>query len=103
MRKLHRDLKFDFSGKRTGNLEIELLVFSYLYHILPLTRNCERPVFCYEDNFVAHCSEIKRLLEQHTPGLLLSIWLDIFFLLLFPPTALQPFDEGQSRACQFPS
>ena len=56
MRVLHRDVEFDFSGKRTGNLQIQISVLSYLHHTVPLTRNYERPVFCYEDNFAANFS-----------------------------------------------
>ena len=44
MRLLHRDVEFDLSGKRTGNLQIEISVFSYLHYTLCLTRNYERPV-----------------------------------------------------------
>ena len=50
MRLLHGAVEFYLSGKKTGNLQIEISVFSYLHYTLPLTRNYERPVVCYENN-----------------------------------------------------
>ena len=39
MRLLHRDVKLDFRSKSTGNLEIEIALFSYLpSYTVSLTR-----------------------------------------------------------------
>ena len=56
----------------------------------------KKALLCFEFSMIETSSKIKGLRYQHTPGFLLGIWIEIS--LLFPPTALQPFDEGQSRA-----
>ena len=52
-------------------------------------------LFCDENLF----RNQKFTLTAHTRA---SIWLEMFFS-LFPPVALQPCDEGQSRASQVAS
>ena len=42
MRLLHRDVEFDFRSKRTGNLQIEILLLSYLHYTVSLTRGLQR-------------------------------------------------------------
>ena len=40
---LHRDVEFDFSSTRTGDLQIEISLFSYLRHYtVSLTRGLQR-------------------------------------------------------------
>ena len=38
MRLFHRDVKFDLSGKRTGDLQIEISLFSHLHYTVSFTR-----------------------------------------------------------------
>ena len=42
MRLFHRDVEFDLSSKRTGHLQIELSLFSYLHDTVSLTRGLQR-------------------------------------------------------------
>ena len=56
----------------------------------------KKALLFFEFSMIETSSKIKGLRNQHTPGFLLGIWIEIS--LLFPSTALQPFDEGQSRA-----
>ena len=43
MRLLHRDVELDFRSKTTGNLQIEISLFSYLhYYTVYLTRELHR-------------------------------------------------------------
>ena len=43
MRLLHRDVELVFRSKRTGNLQIQRSLFSYLhYYTVPLTRELQR-------------------------------------------------------------
>ena len=43
MRLLHRDVELDFRSKRTGNLQIQISLFSYLqYYTVSLRREIQR-------------------------------------------------------------
>ena len=39
---LHRDVEFDSRSKRTGNLQIQISLFSYLQYTVSLTRRLKR-------------------------------------------------------------
>ena len=42
MRLVQRDVEFDFSSKRTGHLQIEISLFSYLHYTVSLKRGLQR-------------------------------------------------------------
>ena len=96
MRLLHRDVEFDFSHKRTGNLQIWISLFSYLHYTVSLTRGIQRnesttfSQISYDKNL---CRNPKSTLTAHTRPTPENLDRNCF---LWP--RFKPFDEGQSRA-----
>ena len=72
MRLLHRAVEFDLSGKRTGDLQIEISLFSHLHYTVSLTRarlqRNESTTFSPIFSMIKTCSELNpdSTLTAHT-------------------------------------